>query len=154
MGGFLSGRHQRGERRTALREHSLILDARELVKGGVIQGDRKHGGTLESVVTGLFAHRRYCTASGRYLVHANDTLPLWKQHEVKHRLKRGTMWLDFQLRGEVQVSQEIALLAGLTRLAVVFWEWDATARRLGFPSARMFRKIQNAGLGSLGYVRP
>jgi hypothetical protein len=102
----------------------------------------------------------------------------------------------------VQVNQEIRLLAGLTRLEVIFWafecpqchrysrklflprgkreflcrrchklryisqdklgrwarehdpEWDATARRLGFPSARMYHKIQTAGLASLGYVRP
>jgi hypothetical protein len=31
--------------------------------------------------------------------------------------------------------------------------WDASARYLGFPSARMFHKIQTAGIASLGYTR-
>jgi hypothetical protein len=198
----MSGRYPRGERQAALREHSLILDAREMVKGGVIRGDRRHGGSLESILTGDFAKPHYRTASGRYLVHCDDTLPLRWQNEVRHRMRLSTMWLDFTHRGGVQVTQEIGLLAALTRVEVVFWgfacpqchrysrklflpkgrraflcrrchrlryisqdklnrwarehdpEWDTDARRMGFPSARMYRKIQTAGLGSIGLVRP
>jgi hypothetical protein len=78
MGGMLSGRFRRGERQAALRERSLILDARELVKCGVVRGDRRRGGTLESILSEVSTGVRGFKASGRYLVHCADTLPLWQ----------------------------------------------------------------------------
>ena len=38
MGNFMSGRFPQGRGQAALRDASLILNARELVKGGVVGG--------------------------------------------------------------------------------------------------------------------
>jgi hypothetical protein len=199
MGGILSGRYPSGSRRKSrpIKEHSLFLDARELVREGVVRGCSRQAGAIETLVSG--PHLR--PISGRYLVICDDTLPLWQQGVVRHRMKLGKLRLDFTPRGSQPVNQEIELVAGMTRLDVVHWgfrcpkclrfarklflppsrvhflcrrchglryisqrklnawalaqdaAWDHNAWRLGLPSARLYHKIQTAGLASLGYVR-
>ncbi len=88
MGNFMSGRFPQGREQAALRDVSLILDARDGQRRSR-QGDRRHGGSLESIMTSDFAKPHYRTASGRYFVHCDDTLPLRWQNEVIHRMKLG-----------------------------------------------------------------
>jgi hypothetical protein len=95
-----------------MREHRLIRDARELVKGGVIYGGRKRGGTLESILTGVFAEPHCRTASSRYLVQCDDTLTLRSQPEVKHRMKLGTMLLTSKSEAAAKSTKRLVCLLG------------------------------------------
>ncbi len=141
MGGLLSGRSSRGERQAALREHRLILDARDLVKRGVIRRGSRRGGTLESILAPVASNFHLRMASGPYLVHCGDTLPLGQQHEFSRPMKLGIVWLDFVVQRSDQACQEIGLFAALTRLDVVFWGFECPgcrryARKLFLPKGR------------------
>ena len=117
MGGRGSGRYRRGSRKpgTAIREYSLVLDAKELGASGVIRGDKRHGGRIESILSG----GPTSSAAGRYLCDCRDTLPLWSQTAERRRLQLGTLSLEFERNGD-SATQVVAILAGLTRLDFVY----------------------------------
>src|SRR5262245_56901529 len=98
MGGYYSGRYRRGSspKRNPVREMTLILEARELVKRAIIRGDKRHSASIGSVAVGA-APRGYI--AGLLYVDAKDTLPLWVQSEPRHRMELGVMRLEYTWRG-------------------------------------------------------
>jgi hypothetical protein len=133
-----SGRYPRPQKPKAVREKSVILDARDLVKRCVIRADHRRGGPMH----GLVAEASRLTLSGRYYVEAGDTLPLLTQSEPRHRMQLGFMRLEYTPHGGQPIVQEISLFAGLTRLEVIFWGFECPrclryARKVFLPQSRV-----------------
>jgi hypothetical protein len=119
MGRYNSGRYKRGSRlrATALREESVILDAREMVVSGLIRGDKSRSSSLQAAASDPFCGY----VKGTILVSCGDTLPLWQQSPPRHRMELGSALLEYTPRHKEPVRLEITLIAGLTRLDVIFW---------------------------------
>lgn len=143
MGGQNSGRYRRGSRtvtphkREGLKQLSQVLDARELVRNGVIRGDKRQSGSLQSILI----HGQSWTVSGRYLADCHDTLPLRQQNDVKHRMRLGSLRLEYTRDKGPLVFQEIDLLAGLTSIGMIYWGFSCPqcrryARKLFMPCGR------------------
>jgi hypothetical protein len=164
MGGFFSGRFPRDSRpkRNSVKEKSLVLDARELVKSRLILAGKRRSAAIEVCTFGA-APRGFI--DGRLYVDARDTQPLWVQSEPRHRIELGLMILEYTWRGSPTITkaiediaatghwgkiilrqgqpitQEISMIAGLTRLDVVFWGFECPrchryARKLFLPLYR------------------
>jgi hypothetical protein len=166
---------------------SLVLDARELVKRGLIQADKRRSTTIAYAAIGA-APRGFI--EGRLYVDARDIQSLWVQSEPRHRIELGLMILDYTWRGgppitkdieaiaaseawegkiRVQrgqpITQEVRLIAGLTRLDVVYWGFECSrcrryARKIFLPLGRYLflcrtchglRYISQAKLDKISY---